>query len=392
MATVTGSNLCSICSKPSARRFCIGCKKYFCPKDFKEHEQQLSIKFDNEIVRSHDGLLDQIQKLEKSNSLSLDLSDQIEKWKNTTISKVKKAAEKAQRDLNELIDKQRTTIIKQLEPITKEIRCRQEEENFVENDIDELRQKINEIQQNLEQFTQKDATKTIRIENDQIDWNRLIYIREEQQNRYSGLHCDIKQTCSCSPDSFCLTSSICVCPLKKYGPKCYLKHSICQSSNNSCENDGLCVSIDDCIASNKFTCLCKESFYESRCENAKNRIYIKLDEKILEGTTVIFVHYITAFEDAKHQHITTLKKIKHNEIVITLFVTYQFNILIAEVFNKNYYLLVLRERFIESEDIQTKLLSNQRCAFIDELLNTTFRSYSRLHRIKYILSCFVSTR
>ncbi|CAF2864864.1 unnamed protein product [Rotaria sp. Silwood2] len=183
MATVTGSNLCSICSKPSARRFCIGCKKYFCPKDFKEHEQQLSIKFDNEIVRSHDGLLDQIQKLEKSNSLSLDLSDQIEKWKNTTISKVKKAAEKAQRDLNELIDKQRTTIIKQLEPITKEIRCRQEEENFVENDIDELRQKINEIQQNLEQFTQKDATKTIRIENDQIDWNRLIYIREEQQNR-----------------------------------------------------------------------------------------------------------------------------------------------------------------------------------------------------------------
>ncbi|CAF3976249.1 unnamed protein product [Rotaria sp. Silwood2] len=209
---------------------------------------------------------------------------------------------------------------------------------------------------------------------------------------YSGLHCDIKQTCSCSADSFCLTSSICVCQLKKYGPKCYLKHSICQSSNNSCENDGICVPIDDRIASNKFTCLCKESFYGSRCENAKNRIYIKLDEKILEGTTAIFVHYITAFEDAKHQHITTLKKIKYNEIVITLFVTYQFNILIAEVFNKNYYLLVLRERFIESEDIQTKLLSNQRCAFIDELLNTTFRSYSRLHRIKYILSCFVSTR
>ncbi|CAF4647901.1 unnamed protein product, partial [Rotaria sp. Silwood2] len=109
---------------------------------------------------------------------------------------------------------------------------------------------------------------------------------------------------------------------------------------NSCENDGLCVSIDDCIASNKFTCLCKESFYGSGCENAKNRIYIKLDEKILEGTTAIFVHYITAFEDSKHQHITTLKKIKYNEVVITLFVTYPFNILTAELFNKNYYLLI----------------------------------------------------
>ncbi|CAF1206845.1 unnamed protein product [Rotaria sordida] len=182
MATiVTDSNLCSICNKPSARRFCIGCKKYFCPKDFKEHEQQLSIKFDNEIVRSHDELLNQIPKLEKSNFLSLDLFDQIEQWKNTTIDKVKKAAEKAQYELTKLIDKQRITIINQLELITREIRCRREEENFVENDIDELKQKINKIKQKLEQFTQKDTTKTIIIiNNDQIDLNRLIYIQEQQ--------------------------------------------------------------------------------------------------------------------------------------------------------------------------------------------------------------------
>ncbi|CAF1396863.1 unnamed protein product [Rotaria sordida] len=180
--TVTESNLCSICNKPSARRFCIGCKKYFCPKDFKEHEQQLSIKFDNEIVRSHDELLEQIQKLEKSNSLSVDLFDQIEQWKNTTINKVKKAAEKAQHELTELINKQRITIIKQLEPITREIRCRREEENFVENDIDELKQKINDIKQKLEQFAQKDTTQTIIVNNDQIDWNRLIYIQEQQLN------------------------------------------------------------------------------------------------------------------------------------------------------------------------------------------------------------------
>ncbi|CAF1539201.1 unnamed protein product, partial [Rotaria sp. Silwood1] len=185
MATVNESTLCSICNKPSAKSFCTGCKKYFCRKDFKEHEQQLSIKFDNEIVRSHDELLDQIQKLEKSNYLSSDLFDQIEQWKNTMINKVEKAAEKARDEFIKLIDEQRITITKQLEPITKEIRCLREEENFVEYDIDRLTQKINEIQHKLEQFIRKDINKTIIVDNDQIDWNRLIYIRgirEEQQN------------------------------------------------------------------------------------------------------------------------------------------------------------------------------------------------------------------
>ncbi|CAF1501101.1 unnamed protein product [Rotaria sordida] len=61
------------------------------------------------------------------------------------------------------------TIIKQLEPITKENRYCRDEENFVEIDINQLRQKIDEIQQKLEQFTQKDTNKIIIVDNDQID-------------------------------------------------------------------------------------------------------------------------------------------------------------------------------------------------------------------------------
>ncbi|CAF4369090.1 unnamed protein product [Rotaria sordida] len=94
MATLNESNLCSICSGSA------------------EHKQQLSMKFDNDIVSSHNELLDQIQKLDKSNSLSLDLFDQIEQWKITTIKKVEKAAERVHDELIKLIDKQRTTITK----------------------------------------------------------------------------------------------------------------------------------------------------------------------------------------------------------------------------------------------------------------------------------------
>ncbi|CAF3613055.1 unnamed protein product [Rotaria sp. Silwood1] len=77
MATVNESSVCSICNKPLIKYFCIRCKQHFCPKDFKEHEQQLSIKFNNEIVRSHDELLNQIQKLEKSDIFLSDLFAQI---------------------------------------------------------------------------------------------------------------------------------------------------------------------------------------------------------------------------------------------------------------------------------------------------------------------------
>ncbi|CAF5163823.1 unnamed protein product, partial [Rotaria sp. Silwood1] len=182
MATDNESNICSICNNPPAKLFCTGCKKYFCRKDFKEHEQQLSIRFDDEIRRSHDELRDLIQKLEKSNYLSLPVFDQIEQWKQTTINKVEKAAEKVRHELIQLIENQKITIIEQLEPITKEIRSLQgEEDNIVETDIDRLQKKINDMRQKLEEFTQKDTNKNIIVNDDQIDWNRLIYVRQEEQ-------------------------------------------------------------------------------------------------------------------------------------------------------------------------------------------------------------------
>ncbi|CAF5080192.1 unnamed protein product [Rotaria sp. Silwood1] len=196
MATGNKSNLCSVCNKLAGVCFCIGCNKYFCPEDFREHEKQLAIKFDNEVVKSHDELLDQIQKLEKSNYLSSDLFAQIKQWKKITINNIERAAEKAYHQLTELINKKRTEITKQLESVTKEIRSCREEETFVENDIDQLKQEIDKIKQKFEKIIQKDKTLSIIIENNQIDWNRLIYIREikkEQESQEKQINCEYFQ-------------------------------------------------------------------------------------------------------------------------------------------------------------------------------------------------------
>ncbi|CAF2894391.1 unnamed protein product [Rotaria sp. Silwood2] len=196
MATGNKSNLCSVCNKLAAIRFCMGCNTYFCPKDFREHEKQLAIKFDDEVVRSHDLLLDQIEKLEKSNYLSSDLFAQIEQWKETTINKVEKAAEKAHHELSELIDQQRIEITKQLESIAKEICSRREEEIFIENDIDQLKQEIDKIKQEVEKFIHTDKNQSIIVENNRIDWNRLICIREiqkEQETQEQQRNCEYFQ-------------------------------------------------------------------------------------------------------------------------------------------------------------------------------------------------------
>lgn len=188
MATIVESKPCSSCTKPSAKFVCVGCKEYFCSKHFKEHEQQLSTKFDNDIVTSHDELFNQIQKLEKSNYLSSELFAKIEQWRNKTIEKVEKAAERAHHELTEMLNKERTSITKRLQPITKEIHSCRDEDDFVENDIDRLRKQINEIQQALEQFKQNYTNETIIIQDDHIDWNKLICIKESQRScKYNKL-------------------------------------------------------------------------------------------------------------------------------------------------------------------------------------------------------------
>lgn len=182
MATVSASHICSTCNKTLAKYVCTGCGKYFCPKDFKQHDQELSARFDKEIVRSHDELLDEIKNFEKSNDLSSDIFDQIEQWRKITIEKVEKAAERASHELSNIINKQRMELSKRFAEITKEIRTRQEEENFVETDIVRLRMKINKIQGEVNQFFRKSPTKTIVFDNDEINWDRIICIRGKGKN------------------------------------------------------------------------------------------------------------------------------------------------------------------------------------------------------------------
>ncbi|CAF4641175.1 unnamed protein product [Rotaria sp. Silwood1] len=212
--------------------------------------------------------------------------------------------------------------------------------------------------------------------------NKSLFYCQCNQGYY-GTRCEMSYECNCSSDSYCLAPFICVCPLYKFGTHCYLKHSICQLSHNPCKHSGLCVPNDDRIDLTGFTCFCSQDYSGARCENTNNQIDIHLPDRIIEQTSFLLIHLITAIKNAEHQRITLMKKIPYNQNILRLYLSQPFNILLLQIPNQYYYLGILREMFIPSENIYTKIKLRQRCFSIDELLNNTLRNSGYLHRTKY---------
>ncbi|CAF4846353.1 unnamed protein product [Rotaria sp. Silwood2] len=68
---------------------------------------------------------------------------------------------------------------------------------------------------------------------------------------------------------------------------------------------------------------------------------------------------------------------------MTIYVQQPFNILFIQIPDGNYYLTVLRERFILSEYIRTTISSKNRCYPVFDLFNDTFRQFEYLRQVKY---------
>ncbi|CAF4341759.1 unnamed protein product [Rotaria sp. Silwood2] len=70
--------------------------------------------------------------------------------------------------------------------MTKEIRNRRKELNFDENDIERLQQKLNQIEILVNRLVRSTETNAAIVTNDQINWNRVIYV-ESNHARMASL-------------------------------------------------------------------------------------------------------------------------------------------------------------------------------------------------------------
>ena len=198
-------------------------------------------------------------------------------------------------------------------------------------------------------------------------------------NEWSGIYCNISHICYCSPGSVCLDSKICLCPLGKFGSRCYLEHPMCP-----CNNGGTCTQNDELMSEeDRFRCICPDGFSGSRCEIIDTSIVISFGPNVLIPASV-HVHFIEVFrKEIRHIRTTTFRKIALDQDTITVYKSSRFHIVFVETKPYMYYLSVLQLVYIPSIRISSMVTQSKQCLSINELFNSSFITWHLLRRMKY---------
>ena len=227
---------------------------------------------------------------------------------------------------------------------------------------------------------------------------------------WSGKYCQIRHHCQCSPDSICIgkssnNRSICMCPKNKFGSRCYLTNSQCNSNDNStCSNGGQCVSDQNRVVSNRrFSCLCPNKFSGDQCEESDNQLNISFESNIIQSQQYVFIHFHEVRGRTKVDEeiirSSTFRTLSMDTKSLLIHHSQPFVLVFLELFPKRTYYLMLINYDRDDDtslSINKTITSSDRCPNITELFNRTFIQWHIIRKIKYYhllcqnsnLSCF----
>ncbi|CAF1384324.1 unnamed protein product [Adineta steineri] len=211
---------------------------------------------------------------------------------------------------------------------------------------------------------------------------------------WSGKYCHIRMNCeSCSKDSICIGTSnnrvICVCPLTKFGPRCFLKVSC---PLDACLNGGQCVSDVSSTRSN-YRCLCSEQFFGSRCENMRSRLDVSLNK--IDSPPYIVAYFISTSNKSNPTTSIILEKVTLFQRIITFHMSVPYNLVVVKVKEK-FYLVVIQQS--PQKKISTIIHPNRECFPIESLFNSDMMTMSHSRRVRFYhnlcqnnsnLQCFI---
>ncbi|CAF4796104.1 unnamed protein product [Rotaria sp. Silwood1] len=162
-AMTNGRATCSICGKERIAYKCGGCSQDFCFSHLGEHRQTLSQQFDEiETDRDqfHQALVQQ-----KETPKRFPLMEQIDKWEEISIKKIKQTAEECRQKLIEYKNKHLFEIENKLSQLTEQLKQSHQENDFNEIDLDRFKTKLAKLAKELNQppnsMIQQDSTSFI---------------------------------------------------------------------------------------------------------------------------------------------------------------------------------------------------------------------------------------
>ncbi|CAF1315037.1 unnamed protein product [Rotaria sp. Silwood1] len=207
---------------------------------------------------------------------------------------------------------------------------------------------------------------------------------------YSGMLCTIENVCDYSLDSICIgvvnNRSICVCPLDKFGPRCYLMRTTCVSHLYS--NNSRCIPHDEKNSEMEYVCLCSQGYMSSRCENLETKIEFHF-AKSISIPQMIFIHFVYFPPESSPLpkippdpiQVTIMSKLKFHESSTTVYYGGAFHLVFVE-FYQQYYLALLQHNFTSVINISTSIIPEHQCFSIKDLFTVDIRILSRWHRAK----------
>ena len=147
MATATSKGRCLICKKERATTRCHGCSEDFCFNHLVEHRQELSQQFDH--LENQRNLFRQILTEQTNNPQKHVLVQQINHWEKDAINKIQQTAEEAREMLLKYTNEHMNEVEIKFNKLTDELKEIREENDYNEIDLNEMRKKLNELEEKL---------------------------------------------------------------------------------------------------------------------------------------------------------------------------------------------------------------------------------------------------
>ncbi|CAF4021479.1 unnamed protein product [Rotaria magnacalcarata] len=213
-------------------------------------------------------------------------------------------------------------------------------------------------------------------------------------NGWTGVACN--ETFHCALGAISLNSHRCLCPMNRYGTRCFIQNIVvCRWLN-----EATCLPLD--VRSKRSTCLCSGNYFGQYCEqqyaNLTIRTFDTYQPKVLPIVLIQFVR-ITSFGNMLFENIFLFENISTSHSLVIHHIHYEYlpSLVICKVFYSSsigdhaYYIIFQMPYRIflnfKVRRFETQLETSQKCADVRKMeifkKPVSIIAYPYMKRIKY---------